>query len=303
MERPQRRDEHRFGGPRTPLVRWSGYVHTPLSTIAIGIVLAMSAAPASAQVSAKDGYGADGGYQWNFEIDPYAWLPASTASFSAGHSGQIAGSTSSSIPSAQQLAQTLHGAFMGYGIARYGPFSGEVDFQWVTASEGKTIGPDARGRTAGLSLSESMVRVAPGIGYQVYNGAVAGLPVTLDARTGFSWIEWSASATSALTPIGLNPSGSFVQPWLGLRASLYPAPNWRVVLDALGQGFGVDGGSWGWGTSLIATYSVNAWFDVSLGFRALNTTRYQSNAGPFNAGQRSFDLTAYGPVLGVGFRF
>jgi hypothetical protein len=274
------------------------------STLPVCLALAISASAALADpVSAQDGFGASGLYQWNFELDPYLWLPASSSSFAAGRKGQISGGTTTGVPSISNLFQSLHGAFMGAGITRYGPFSGEVDIQWVDASQGKTIGPGPGGNFGHLSLSASYVRVAPGFGYEVYNGALAGLPLTVDARAGFAWFSWSAKATSLFDPVGVSPSGSFVQPWLGFRASLYPAERWRVELAAIGQGFGVSGGSWGWGSSLIGTYSVNSWFDVNLGFRALSSTRYDANAGPFNAGQRSFAFTAYGPVAGIGLRF
>jgi hypothetical protein len=269
----------------------------------IGTALTLSAGTALAQVSAKDGFAPDGSYRWNFELAPYLWLPAASASFSAGPSRQISGGTTVGVPSVQDLTQSLHGAFMGYGLVRYGPFSGELDIQWVDAAQDKTIGPDASGRTGNLSASASYVRLAPGFGYQVYNGALGGFPVTLDARAGFAWFSWSARATSELTPVGISPSGSFIQPWLGLRAAFYPGERWRVQLDAVGQGFGVSGGSWGWGTSLVGTYSVNTWFDVNLGFRALHSSRFDSDAGPRGTGQREFDFTAYGPVVGVGFRF
>jgi hypothetical protein len=267
------------------------------------VALVMSGGTAWAQVSAQDGFTASGSYQWNFEVDPYLWLPASRVSFNAGPNGQFGGETTVGIPSFQQLTDSLHGAFMGYALTRYGPYSGELDFQWINASQGKTIGPDAAGRSAHLSLGASLVRVAPGFGYQVYNGAIGGVPVTLDARAGFSWFTWSTSASSLLFTSGSSQSGTFVQPWLGFRASIYPAERWRVELGALGQGFGVEGGSWGWGTSLIASYSVNSWCDVSLGFRALSSERYNTNAGPLNSGQRALQFTEYGPLLGVGFRF
>ena len=268
------------------------------------LALAVCTSAALAEpVSPRDGFGANGTYQRNFELDPYLWLPAASASFAAGRNGQISGGATVGVPSVSDLFQTLHGAFMGAAITRYGPFSGEVDIQWVDAAQGKTIGPGPGGTSGHLSLSASYVRVAPGFGYEVYNGALGGLPLTVDARAGFAWFSWSAKATSLFDPVGVSPSGSFVQPWLGFRASLYPAERWRVELAALGQGFGVSGGSWGWGSSLIGTYSFNSWFDVNLGFRALSSSRYESNTGLLDGGQRSFKFTAYGPLVGVGFRF
>ncbi len=67
----------------------------------------------------------------------------------------------------------------------------------------------------------------------------------------------------------------------------------------MAEGFGVDGGSWGWGASAIASYAMTDWAALSFGFRALSSSR--THDGRVNDG--SIDLTAYGPVLGVTFRF
>lgn len=231
------------------------------------------------------------------ELAPYVWLPASSSTLNAGPRGLINPNVTTPVPSIGQLAQSLHGAFMGYGLARYGPWSTELDFQWVDAAQGKTTPPDRFGRSAHLSLSASYVRVAPGLGYEVINSAIGSLPFTVDARVGFAWFSWSSKISSDLDPTGVSPSGTFVQPWLGLRGSFYPAERWRIELAALGQGFGVGAGSWG--TSLIASYAVNRWLELNAGFRALHSSRF--NEG--RAGERSFEFTAYGPVFGVGFRF
>jgi hypothetical protein len=276
------------------------------SRLALAVCLALTlggGTALAAEVSARDGFGPNGNYQWNFELDPYLWLPAANASFATGRNDRFSTDVTAGVPSVSELANSLHGAFMGAAITRYGPYSGELDFQWVDASQGTTAGPDRNGRTAHLSASASYVRVAPGLGYQVYNGALGSMPVTVDARAGFAWFSWSTKVSSEFDPVGVSPGGSFIQPWLGFRVSVFPADRWRVELAALGQGFGVSGGSWGWGTSLIGTYSFNSWFDANLGFRALNSTRNDSNAGLFGTRQRSLDFTAYGPVLGVGFRF
>jgi hypothetical protein len=231
------------------------------------------------------------------------WLPASNTNFSLGPRGGINGNATTGVPTAAQLKNTLHGAFMGYALARYGPWSSELDIDWVSASEGKTaIGP--RGNALHLSTSASLVRVAPGFGYEVARGAIGGMPATLDARVGFAWLHSSASIGSLEEPLGgVSDSGSFVQPWLGARAAIYPSPRWRIELGALAQGFGVSGGSWGWGASLLASYAVTDWMVITGGIRALKTSRDEDNTGPLGSGTRSIDLLAYGPILGVGFRF
>jgi len=273
---------------------------------AAGAVLAfltLTNAPARAQLSANDGYAADGSYHLQFELTPYLWLPATNTNFSLGPQGGISGNVNTGVPTAAQLRNSLHGAFMGFGLVRYGPWSGELDIDWVDASTGKTaIGP--RGNALHLSTSASLVRVAPGFGYEVARGAIAGIPATLDARAGFSWLHSSSSIGSLEEPLGGgSDSASFVQPWLGTRATFFPSSRWRVELGALVQGFGVSGGSWGWGASFLVSYAVTDWMVVTGGIRALKTERIEDNVGPLGSGKRSFDLVAYGPLLGVGFRF
>ena len=260
--------------------------------------------PASAQFSARDGYAPDGSYKLQFEVTPYLWLPATSASYSIGLRGGTSGSGGTGIPSAAELRDSLHGAFMGFGLVRYGPWSGEIDIEWVSASQGKQLTTSRLGVPVNLSLSASYVRVAPGIGYQVISTEVAGMPMTVDARVGFAWLSWNAKIGSERDLLGsASDNGSFVQPWLGTRLSIYPARDWRVDIAALAQGFGAGNGSWGWGASAIASYAATDWLTVSGGFRALNSSRNDDNAGITGTGKRSLNFTAYGPILGVGFRF
>lgn len=268
-----------------------------------GLAATVCVGQASAQFAGNsDGYAPDGSYRLQVELTPYLWLPATSTNFSLGPRGGINGSTSTGLPTAAQLANTLHGAFMGFGLLRYGPWSTELDLDWVTASAGKTAtGP--LGNTLHLSTSATLLRIAPGFGYEAVRGEIAGMPVTVDARAGFAVFTRSDKISALEVPTGVSDSGSFVQPWLGTRVSLYPGTDWRIDIGALGQGFGVNGGSWGWGASLMAAYSVTSWMDVTGGFRALSTSRSDHGTGPFGSGTRSLNLTAYGPVLGVGFRF
>jgi len=272
-----------------------------LTAIAGCVSLAATSAPASAQLSANDGYAADGSYDLQVEITPYLWLPATNTKFDLGPNSRISGSVSSGIPSAAQLTSSLHGAFMGYTLMRYGPWSAELDFDWVEATSNNKFVSGPLGNTIGVTESASMVRVAPGFGYQFVNSAVAGMPLTVDARAGFAFFHWNASISSG--PPSLNGNSSFIQPWLGARFAVYPAPRWRVTLDAAAQGFGVSGGSWGWGAGLLAAYGVTEWMDVTGGFRALKSSRIEDDKGPRGNGKRIFDVLAYGPILGVGFRF
>ena len=109
-----------------------------------------------------------------------------------------------------------------------------------------------------LRRTRLVFRVAPGLGYQIYSGAIAGIPTTVDARAGFSVLTWDASAKIEESPFsGVSVSHSFVQPWAGFRADFYPWRDWRFELGAMAEGFGVNGGVWGWGASALVSYSIS----------------------------------------------
>jgi hypothetical protein len=257
--------------------------------------------------SNKDGYTADGAYRVQVELAPYLWLPATSGHVgfaSALVANRLSGNFSTGIPSASTLADSLHGAFMGAGLLRYGPYSGEIDIQYVNASASKTFFTGPNGFTLRLHASTSLVRVAPGAGYQVFSGELAGVPVSADARVGFAYFATSSRLKGEESLSGdVSGSSSFWQPWIGGRFTVVPAPRWRVELGVLLQGLGVDGGSLGWGASLIGSYAFTDWAAANFGVRALASRRDIGDDNQRISGQRSISLTAYGPVAGVSFRF
>jgi hypothetical protein len=272
------------------------------ATVAFFLLLGLL--PARAGVSPQDGYAADGTPKIHIELAPYVWLPASNSQATLRNGATAA--LSAGVPSVSQLTNVLTGAFMGMGLLRYGPWSAELDIDYVGASQDKGLPVGAVGVSRSLKFDISTVRVAPGIGYQVFNGPVAGIPATLDARVGFSW--FTSSSTLGLDRIGplgreraftIDESGEFTQPWLGLRASIYPGPRWRFQLLASGQGFGVGGGTWGWSVAAIGTWSATSWLNLNAGFIA------QHESGTLAPSRliRELSTTLYGPVLSVSFTF
>jgi hypothetical protein len=267
-----------------------------------GIGLILSAGPALAQFSPRDGYAPDGSYRVQVELTPYLWLPATSGTARLG--GDFVGKDvpfHSGPPTVADLAHSLHGAFVGFGLVRYGPWSIELDSQWISAYHSSTFQASATGPGGSMKDTVKLYRIAPGLGYQVYYGSVAGVPTTVDARAGFSVFSWDVTAKIEQSPLsGVDTSHSFVQPWAGLRVSFYPWRNWRFELAGMAEGFGVDGGVWGWGASALVSYSIVKWLDVTGGIRALNSRGRGNGSGAF---KRSLDITAYGPVLGFGIRF
>ncbi|HEX2943265.1 MAG TPA: hypothetical protein VHO91_19590 [Rhodopila sp.] len=274
-----------------------------LGGIAACLLLA-TLAQARAGVSPQDGYGPDGTPRLRVEIAPYFWLPATNAQVTLGRGATA--NINAGMPSISQLSSVLTGAFLGMGRLRYGPWSAELDIDYIGASQDQALPPGLLGISRSLQLSANTVRVAPGIGYQVFNGPVGGVPATLDALAGFSWFTTTSTLNlDQFGPFGrerttsVSASGAFTQPWLGLRAAIYPAPRWRFELSAQGQGFGVGGGTWGWQVAAIGTWAATNWLNLNAGFVALHEAGLLAPSRVIKA----VDTTFYGPMLSVSFTF
>jgi hypothetical protein len=276
-----------------------------MAVVALAVAgTAALAAPAHAGVSAQDGYGPNGTYQFHVGLDLYAWLPATDSSVTLSNGAQR--NVGQGIPSPSALSQVLDGAFMGAALVRYGPWSVLVDVDYVSLTQSGSVGLDSLGRPLSLKTTISATRVTPGIGYQVYNGITGHIPTTLDAQVGAAWFGTSPSLELERTdPNGTTHVGgvganlSLVQPWIGLRAAIYPGPRWRLTLGALVQGFGVDGGTWGWGTQFTVAWAATNWLNLLAGFRALSSSTNPGEGEHIS----SIRLTTYGPQVGVGFSF
>ncbi len=272
------------------------------ATYLIAIMAGMVAQPASAQLfSPRNGYAADGSYRVQVEVTPYLWLPALNATLGLNRPPGTDVSINRPRPTVSKVVDSLNGAFVADSLVRFGPWSAELNFDWISAHESKTFPALVNAPQAKLKVNNSVVYVSPGVGYQLIPG-FAPDKLSFDLRAGFSYFETSATASFAESRFGgADVSYSFVQPWLGFRADYYPSPRWRIDLAAAVTGLGVDDGVWGWNARLTASYLITRWLDASLGFAALGTDR-SVHRRP-DGSSRELNLTAYGPVVAVGFRF
>jgi OmpA family len=271
-------------------------------------VASFAAKPAQAQYFTNhDGYTDSGGERVQVELDPYLWWPGLSGSVHFASplvSSRNSGDFNTGLFSLSDILHTLHFAFMGSGIVRYGPYSAELDLQYLSVSQSETLFTTPQGGDVRVNSALQLLRIAPGVGYQVYAGNVYGIPTSVDARVGFAYFTTWQNYTGEGVLAGRNSSSNtdFIQPWLGGRIDFIPAPRWRIELSALVQGFGVDGGSWGWGATGGVSYAINDWVSVNLAARALRTERFGLGRTAFGQ-QRSISLITYGPLIGVGFRF
>lgn len=280
-----------------------------VAPVVLALSLLASASPAAhAQYfSNRDGYTYSGGYRVQVELTPYLWWPGFTGSVHFASplvNNRVPDAFNTGLLSPSDIAHVLHFAFIGDSLVRYGPYSTEMDLQYLSVSQSKDLPSGPLGFSLRVKSALQVLRVAPGIGYQVYAGNVGGVPTSIDARAGFAYFATWQSYTGEEDLAGRSASKNtdFIQPWLGTRIDFIVAPRWRIELGGLVQGFGVDGGSWGWGASGGVSYAVNDLVSVAVGARALNTERFGLGRTAFGM-RRSMNLTTYGIILGVGFRF
>ena len=260
--------------------------------------------PAAAQFSAREGFAADGSSQASFEVSPYLFLPNISATIGLNHPpGTDLTITQGRSQVTSKLQASLTGAFVAYGLMRYGNWSAELNVFYLSGETSNTYPAVlARRNSFTIKNTASQTLVSPGFGYQVLP-TDASSKVSLDARAGFTYNEISASSafSDGQFYAKASTSPSFVQPWVGARVAYYPTPDWRISADAALTGLGVDGGAMGWNARASVSYLITKWFDVSLGYAAL-TTRRTVDAGPLGQ-NRNINLFAYGPVVAMGFRF
>ena len=206
-------------------------------------VTGLTAKPAQAQYFTNhDGYTDSGGYRVQVELDTYLWWPGLTGSVHFASplvNSRTSGDFNTGLFSLQDILHTLHFAFMGSGIVRYGPYSAELDLQYLSVSQSQTLFASAQGGEVRVKSALQLLRVAPGIGYQVYAGNVYGIPTSADARAGFAytttWQSYTGEGVLAGRSSSSNPD--FIQPWLGGRVDFIPAPRWRIEIERAGAGF------------------------------------------------------------------
>lgn len=258
---------------------------------------------AAAGFSPNEGFTADGAYQWHIDLNPAGFAPHIEATANGlGPRGQVGADGSAS---AWKLLSVLQGAFFGVGVVRYGPYSAEMNIDYVEVGKSESTYAPRLGREVGVNANYTMVLVSPGIGYEAYRGEVASVPASLDVRAGFQYLYSDPSLTTDRNLLGgAGTSSEYVAPWIGLRASVYPTDHWRVSLLGNLGGLGINDGSVNWKTTLLASYLITDWAYVDFGIAAIGLNQIHKDTTVINRQtQQSLHAIGYGPVLGVGFRF
>ena len=270
------------------------YLGFGLIFVAALAVTGASAAP-SEGFTPHDGFTADGKPQLAGKLDAYLWLPRTDVDADL----PLVPNADISIPVSSVLSH-LTGAFMGDGIVRYGNWSGEANLFYISVGKTQDVPIPDTSDSLPIRFHSAVFAIAPGVGYRIVKDDQHH--VSIDARAGFSY--WNLNATAVVNNSG-NPgvgrTVDFVFPWIGERLTFDPTPRWRVLNTFALTGLGADGGRMGWNATLGLSYLISKSFDVSLGYRAIQSYKSEP-AGPLGE-DRSINILDYGPMLAGGWRF
>lgn len=272
------------------------------ASLALAFILGCASPAAAEFFSASDGFKADGAPTFTFELEPYLYLPYTNATIGLDRPAGEDINVNRPRPTVASLVPKLSFAADCDCLVRYGNWSAEVNFIYISLKEHTNflpLPPNLPAATLDTKLRTYFV--SPGIGYRVFSSDKGHWDI--DYRVGFTYAGVTADSDFAAGEFAASGSHTvdFIQPWVGGRFDYYPSRRWRLQTTVAATGLGVDNGSVGWNARGTVAYMFNSLFDVQLGYGAQETYRDLSILP--DGSDRSLRLLTYGPILALGFRF
>ena len=207
------------------------------------------------------------------------------------------------------ILERLEGGIMGFGTANYGDWTLIGDLAYLKISDDKALAGAGGALTINLDVELEQTIAAGYIAYQVHERSWSSFPdndngFALDLLGGarYNRVETKLGANAAL--FGLtgsaqrNRTTDWVDPVIGVRATVVPAPNWRIMLWGDYGGFDVGAKST-WQLIGLAGYTLDSGVDLIGGYRVY-AFDYREGSG---SSRLDLDLTYSGPFAGVGIKF
>ena len=235
------------------------------------------------------------GDKWQVEVTPYFWAAALRGDV------MVKGLDSKINMSFLDLVQYLDVGGMAHMEAWKGNWGIFTDGMYMKLS----ATGDATGQRVGLiggnvKIEEWIVEL--GGFYRVGQWTPDERKVTLDVLGGGRYWDLKGTLNFSAPTIGFafDKSGSkdWVDPFIGLRMTANLTRDFYFQARGDIGGFGV-GSDFSWNASGVFGYSFTPSANAWLGYRAM-MVNYESGSG---FSQFKYDVTMYGPMMGVGFRF
>jgi len=261
-----------------------------------GAWLALAAGLASAGVQAPVAADQLVSDEWQFQVTPYLWGTALDGDV------KVKGVKSSPSISFRDILENLNYSMMVEGEARKGRFGVYVNANYTALSDDN--------KAAGLRIRANAQLAYAGAGAYYRLG-----PWSLDDEAGGSGPQLVVDPFAGARYTYLNarlkirnggPQGEqdkhWVDPIIGLRGILQITPKWSVT--ALGDvgGFGV-GSDLTWQAAGMVGYRFGLFGENNARFLAGYRALYQDYKDGSGSNKFEWDMTLYGPILGLALDF
>ena len=247
--------------------------------------------------STREGYDAAGNAKPAFEAAMWLYLPAVHAMVGLNRPNGTDVVVDRPRPTIADVAKSISFAFDCECMVRYGDWSAELTFLYVSTKEKTTVPPlPPLLPPAALNTDFRAIYVQPGIGYRLFRWD----KVSIDVRAGITYAQLATDAEFTLGEFSKSSSYTpgFVQGWAGARIDYYPTPRWRFETAAAMNGLFEQAG---WDAKVAASYLFTKWFDVTIGYRASQINQ-QGGVG-LGGVNRNIDILLRGPMVALGVRF
>jgi hypothetical protein len=233
--------------------------------------------------------------KWQVEVTPYFWAASLRGDVT------IKGLDGNLNLSFLDLTQYLDVGGMAHVEVRKGDWGIFMDGMYIKLSgTGDAVVPKA-GLVGGNVKIEQWTVELGGM-YRVGQWIPDERKVTLDVLGGARYWDLKGTLDFAAPTVGFSfdrtKSKDWVDPFVGLRMTANLTRDFYFQARADVGGFGV-GSSFSWNASGVFGYSftpsVNGW----MGYRGM-MVNYDTGGG---TNKFKYDVTMYGPVMGVGFKF
>ncbi len=207
------------------------------------------------------------------------------------------------------ILERLEGGIMGFGTANYGNWTLIGDLAYLSISDEKALATAGGALSVNLDVALKQTIAAGYVAYQVHERSWSSFPdndkgVTVDVLGGarYNRVVTELGVNAALlgfaTSAQRDRTADWVDPVVGVRATIVPEPNWRIMLWGDYGGFDVGAKST-WQLIGLAGYTFDNGIDLVGGYRVYSFD-YVEGSG---ACRLALDLTYSGPFAGIGIQF
>ncbi len=223
---------------------------------------------------------------WSYELEPYMLIATMTGNSKVGRTPTLEIDMDfGTILENLDMAAMVH--FEAHNLNGWGLW---LDYGFMDLSS------DITGPVGGVTNA----RVRQGIleAYAMYRQPVASGHV--DYLAGIRWWDNDFDINHNATPGAINIEEDWVDPVIGARWTTAINESWNFSMRGTVGGFGV-GSDLSAGGSVGVKYVINDLLDLDLQYKALWADYESGTKG--QAGYFAYDVTTYGPIIGLNFKF